>query len=129
MTGQELYETALSLLAAKADEAPEYAPHAVAMVNTLLAQTAGINNGLRRQRGLPPLSELPRIAALSQPLPCEEVLCATALPYGLCAALLPNEQDMQKAVYYHNLFVSALDDLKRCEAGGVVDVYSGGDAG
>ena len=126
MTGQKLFETALSLMATAADEAPEYAPHAVAMINLLLAQTAGINGALRAEKGLAPLLQLPQIEALSQTLPCEEELCICALPYGLCAKMLPAEDEMQKAAYYQNLYAMALDDLKRYESTAVVDWYGGG---
>lgn len=121
MTGQQLYQHTLALMFEEDCEA--YAAELVALINILLAEVSPTNNSIRKAKGKQPLSPPPRIASLEEDLPLEEELLLAALPYGLAAKLIYDDNDMNKVGYYQGLYVSAIKEAARLIPSSVKDVY------
>lgn len=126
MKATQLLDNALALLATDQAQSPEYTDYAVPLINLLLAQTFSCNNSIRAYKGLEELEEIYEIQSLQDELPCEIELVREALPLGLCARFVMDEEDMAKVAYYQNEYVSAVQDAGRWTAGRILDVYGSG---
>ncbi len=128
MTAANLLDSALAILATSRAQSPEYTDYALPLINLLLAETFECNNSIRAYKGLETLSEVYAVAELGEKLACEQELARVALPLGLCARLVMDDDDMAKAAYYHNQYVTAIEDAGRWTPGKIIDVYGGGGA-
>lgn len=128
MTAATLLDNALALLLTTSSQTPEYTDSALPLINMLLAEVTPANDMLRAQKGLAP-SGVPLLADnMEAPLACEEELARAALPYGLCAKLLMDDDDMAKVAWFQNQFVQAAWDSAGVVAAPVADCYPGGGA-
>lgn len=127
MTGSQLLNDALALLATNTELAPDYAEYALPLINLLIAEVNGVNNTLRASKGKKELEEASRISHISEPLPTEEELNRAALVYGLCSKLLLNDDDLARVAYFQNMCVSEINSSSRWISHGVVDHYGGGE--
>ncbi len=125
MTAAKLLDNALALLTTTRAQSPEYAEFAVPLINLLLAETHGCDNSLRASKGLAEREEAGEIASLDEELPCEPELARAALPFGLCARLVMDDDDFARAAYYYNQYTVAVEETGRWVPGAVADVYGG----
>lgn len=123
MTADTLYQNALALIVTDKADSSDYTAFAPAVINLLLAETFEINNSLRVSKGLQPLESAPQISSLSEEPDAESELLRTALPYGICAKLLVDD-DISRAVYFQNQYALAVKECDRCVGGTVSDVYA-----
>ncbi len=124
MKGAKLLDDALALMMTTRAQSPEYAEYAVPLINLLLAETKEADNMLRERAGLAARSTTPAISSLEEELPCDPLLAASALPLGLCARLVMDDDDMSKVAYYQNQYVAAIGSLPALRAP-VADLYGG----
>ncbi len=124
MTAQQLLDNALALLLTSSTQTPEYADHALPLINMLLGEIGVYNNLIRENSGKTPVTELLSVAGMEEQLPCEHALAVTALPSGLCAKLLMDDDDMAKVAYFQNQFVAACEAAAQGAAKPVADVYA-----
>lgn len=123
MTGQDVFDAALCLMA---DDAPEdYRSYVLPLLNILLAETMDVNNGLRRWAGKEPLTEAPQLTALDDEIPYEPLLLRMAFPPGLAAKLLFDDGDMNKMAYMQNQYAEGVNACVRGVAVPILDVYGG----
>lgn len=127
MTAAELLDNALAVLATTRAESPDYCEYAVPLINLLLAELFEYNNALLAAKGRPEQSGIGKISALDDELPIEEELARTAMPMGLCAQFVMDDDDLAKAAYYRNRYVSAVEEAGRWITGPIVDFYAGDD--
>lgn len=125
MTGSEVYEQAIGLMATPPDDAAVYKQFALSAINAALAESFSINNSMRLFLGKEELEGIPLLGALSEEIPYEEELVRSALPYGVCSKLYIDEDDMARVVYYHNLYIQFANACAKLVAGEVEDVYGG----
>lgn len=125
MTAQQLLDNALALLLTSSAQTPEYTVHAVALINMLLGEIGPYNEMICKSKNKEPQSAL-RIESLNDVLPCEEALSITALPNGLCAKLLMDDDDMAKVAYFQNQYIAAAQAAAQCVAEHISDVYPNG---
>ncbi len=125
MKATQLLNNALAILATTKEQSPEYADFAVPLINLLLMQTFECNNSIRSAKGLQELDEVYEIESLEDELPCENELAREALPLGLCARFVMDEDDMAKVAYYQNEYVAAVQDAGRWTCTKIKDVYGG----
>ncbi len=125
MTGQKLYENALAVLAVPPLDAGDYSRSAVTDINIVTAELFEANNTVRMARGRQPLAEPPVIAHLEDEVGLEPYVIFKAGLYGVASRMVADD-DLQRAVYYHNLYVAGIADCCRAVAGGVIDVYRSG---
>ena len=125
MTAQTLLDNALALIFTSSSQAPEYASHALPLINMLLAETERYNNMIRINKGKDETAGL-FVLNLDNELPCEEELALTALPNGLCSKLMMDDDDLAKVAYFQNQYVSACEAAAMCIAREVTDIYPSG---
>lgn len=122
MTVNDLLQRALRLLFETDDT--DYRDSAAGFVRELLAETFAANNLLRRAAGKEPLEALPEVVDLESELPWEMPLLLTALTYGLASKIVYDDMDMDKVVYWHNRYASAVADLSGAYAERIEDIYA-----
>lgn len=128
MTSETLLDNALALLLTTSSQAPEYRDSALPLINMLLAEITPANNILRAARGKAPADAPLQVGSLDAALPCEPEFSAAALPFGLCARWLMDDDDLAKAAWFQNQFVQAAEDAAGTVAQPVADYYAGGAA-
>lgn len=93
MTGKELYELALELLACKNadgthnEDCKDYMSRSVGLINILLAENIWLDRILRRDKSVLPVY----INSLDDALRCNSSMARAVLPYGLAALLVADE--------------------------------------
>ncbi len=128
MTGKQLLNNALALLLTSSEISTDYGNYAVPLINQLLAEIAPYNEIVRVRDGKEPADSAMRIELLSDELPCEPLIAVMALPYGLCAKLLMDDDDMAKVAWFSNQFVAAAEACAGALAEPVTDRYPKGAA-
>lgn len=127
MTAATLLGNALALLLTTSAQTPEYAESALPVINMLLGEISVYNDMARRSTGKPPLEKMMRVDGMEDELPCEEIFAVTALPNGLCAKLLIDDDDMAKVAWFQNQYIQAINDAAKAIPVAIVDCYPGGD--
>ena len=123
MTANDLYERALALIAE--EDSSVYSAFAVPLINSLIADTYITNNTIRVYANKKPLDSIPAITALTDELPCEDTLTLAALPYGLASKLLIDDVDLNRMVFFYNMYVNAVKECFKAISTSIDDVYGG----
>jgi len=110
MTVYELLTAAAALFFES--DVSSYTEMAVSFVNMLLAECFETNNRIRRRAGKEGLLAAPRLTDLKDVIPYEDGLVRLALPYGLAAKLIYDEQDSTRFNYFLNEYA---DRVNRCD--------------
>lgn len=119
MTVNELYNSALELLALKNSDGSEnedcadYGNRALGLVNLLLAETLWLDRIIKRDNSVMPVY----VNETSAPLQCNDTLARAVLPYGL-AALLVADDDVAMHKLMTERYQNAAKTLKE-EAGSI----------
>lgn len=124
MTAQSIFDNTLALLIVPERDAADYKSVAVPMINVVLSELFAVNNTVRIARGKPELSEIPTIASLSDEADIEPYVVYKAMLYGVASRLIADD-DLQRAVYFHNLYAAGAADCCRAVNSGIIDVYRG----
>ena len=124
MTGNEIYYLALALLGEPSASAGDYETEVVRQkINILLPEVFLYNENYRAHAGKEPLVVCPTIAALSDEIPFEDMICRLALPYGLASKLAYDDDETGKASYFNGMMASVLQTMTPFISNGVVDLY------
>ena len=123
MTGREIYKGALARLFETEQTAGDYNTFALPLLNILLPELLGVNNQLRSIQGKEEMPAAPLLSSLEDDLEYEEPLCRAALPFGLAAKLLFDDNDNQKISYLNAAYVNAVNALTKVTPEQVKDVY------
>ena len=123
MTANDLYENALALIAE--EDSSVYSAFAVPLINSLIADTYITNNTIRVYNNKEPLDAIPVISELTDELPCEDTLVSAALPYGLASKLLIDDVDLNRMVFFYNMYVNAVKECIKAIPASIDDVYGG----
>jgi hypothetical protein len=132
MTGEEIYELALSYVFEKKGQDADYLEFFPMFLNTVMQEALPYENMIRRKKGKIPYHTAPKIttASMTEELDFAESLCRTALPYGVAAFYCQDDGDNYRASDYRNRFITALSDAVGAEGGALVedieDVYGYG---
>lgn len=123
MTAKEVYSTALALLFETEESAGDYNAYALPLLNLLLPELFDINNSILQAEGIDKLKAIPQLENLEDEIPYDERLLRNALPYGLAAKLVYDDNDMGKVGYFQQLYVNAVNSFLRIQPEMVVDIY------
>lgn len=110
MTAQDIYIFASAILWEGDNEDTDSKKFTVQFLNHLLPEALGAENSLRRRAGLAELETAPIITAIEDAVPYRDILCRTALVYGLCWHYYDNVNDSFHSELYRNLFISSLQE-------------------
>lgn len=105
-----------TLALAKIIEAPgtdvDFDSYSPTLLDSLLVEALPYENAIRAQRGDAELTSTPEVTAIdSTALDWDDRLTRVALPWGLAAALLFDDENRKaESVMFRNEFVSALED-------------------
>ena len=134
MTGEEIYETALSYVFERKRADADYLDFFPMFLNTVMQEALSYENIIRRKSGKIALAVAPKITkdTMNNEIDFSESLCRVALPYGVAAFYCQDDGDNYRAADYRNRFIIALADAVTAADGACVsdieDVYSYGDA-
>lgn len=126
MTGQQLYDISMDILSLRLEsgEIPsgcaDMTARAVGLINLLIAENAFLDARLKGE-GVSAQS----ISSLSDEIPLSQPIAAQALPYGLAALLILNE-NASVASMLHGIYTSALEYIGRsfgARLHGIEEVY------
>ncbi len=125
MTGNEIFETALSYISQTSEESEDIAVFAPLWLNVLLAECFEVENTLRKSKGLSQLTEVPKVTAetMDIEIPYQAELVRIALPYGLASDIYRDDEDNYRVKKFRDLYISALEEATRCTMTVVEDVY------
>lgn len=131
MTGEKVYETALSYVFERKGQDADYKEFFPSFLNSVMQEALPYENMIRRKSGKVALAVAPEITAaqMGDELDFSESLCRNALPYGVASFYCQDDGDNYRAADYRNRFITALEDA----VGGVhmtdiEDVYGYGAA-
>ena len=104
-TVDNLYDSSLALLSEDRQRVKDYPKFNIALTNQIIAECFEINNTLRKNDGLKPLSkeEMPYVTDKDDVIPYDIRLIRECMPYGL-AALLVIDDDKEKCAVFSNQF-------------------------
>jgi len=134
MTGEEIYEIALSFVFERKREDADYEDFFPLFLNSVMQEALAYENMIRRRKGKVALAVAPRITKeqMNEELDFSEGLCRVALPYGVAAFYCQDDGDSYRAADYRNRFIAALTEAVTAESGAQIgdieDVYPYGDA-
>ena len=97
--------------------------YALPLLNLLLPELFDINNSILQAEGIDKLKVIPQLENLDDEIPYDERLLRNALPYGLAAKLVYDDNDMGKVGYFQQLYVNAVNSFLRIQPEMVVDIY------
>ena len=123
MIAKEVYSAALALLLETEESAGDYNAYALPLLNLLLPELFDINNSILQAEGIDKLKVIPQLENLDDEIPYDERLLRNALPYGLAAKLVYDDNDMGKVGYFQQLYVNAVNSFLRIQPEMVVDIY------
>lgn len=91
----------------------DYDKYAPALLEGLLVEALPYENRVRRAAGKPELDTAPEVGAIDETaIDWDDRIARVALPYGLAAALLfDDENHKAEMVMMRNEFVAALDEI------------------
>ncbi len=131
MTGQEVYEIALSNVFERKNEDADYKEFFPKFLNIVMQEALAYENMIRRKSGKIPLAVAPKITKddLDKELDFSESLCRVALPYGVASFYCQDDGDNYRAADYRNRFITALGDaVGEAHMSTIEDVYGYGAA-
>jgi hypothetical protein len=128
MTAYEVFETASAYLGLTAEENEDVMTVGAAWLNVLLAEMLETENTLRRSEGVQELDSAPRVTAAElassgTDIDCHEKLLRIALPYGLAAEMMREDDADSDWNHFRSRFINALSEAAcgLCEA--IQDYY------
>lgn len=110
LTGLDIYVLAGAILWEGENEDTDSKKFTVQFLNHLLPETLGAENSLRTRDGMEKLATAPVMVTLEQEVPYHDVLCRTALVYGLCWHFFENVGETYQSELYRQLFIGALGE-------------------
>lgn len=113
MTGQQVYEIALSLVPELKSDVPDLNTYVVGWLNLCIAESVNAENSLLAFEGKEPLAEIPSVASVADQVPLHDVIVRTALPYGIAEYAFRDDDNESTAVSMRMRFVAALNDLSK----------------
>ena len=131
MTGEEIYEIALSFVFERKREDADYEEFFPTFLNTVMQEALAYENMIRRKSGRAALSVAPKITkdGMNEELDFSESLCRAALPYGVAAFYCQDDGDNYRAADYRKRFITALADaVGGVHMSDIEDVYPYGAA-
>ncbi|MBR5559010.1 MAG: hypothetical protein IKU72_02040 [Oscillospiraceae bacterium] len=90
-----------------------YSEIALPFVNMILNECFEANNRIRRRSGKESLTTVPVLTSLYEQVPYEERLVRLALPYGLAAKLIYDEQDSARMNYFLSEYANRVNQCDR----------------
>lgn len=112
MTGEEIYEIALSFVFERKREDKDYLEFFPLFLNTVMQEAFPYDNMIRRKSGKIARALAPRITAeqMNEEIDFAEELCRVALPYGVAAFYCQDDGDNYRAADYRQRFITALSE-------------------
>lgn len=123
MTVKDIFSAALSLMFEPEGNSESFAPYALPFLNLLLPELFDQENELRKAQGKELLAAIPQLKTLDDTVPYDDRLTRGALPYGLAAKLVLDDNDMGKVVYFEQHYVNSVNALAKAAPETVVDQY------
>ena len=134
MTGEEIYEIALSFVFERKREDTDYLDFFPLFLGSVMQEALAYENMIRRRKGKVALAIAPKITkeTMKEEIDFSESICRVALPYGVASFYCQDDGDNYRAADYRNRFIAALTDAVMAESGAhlteIEDVYPYGDA-
>lgn len=131
MTGEEIYEIALSYVFERKRADADYLEFFPMFLNTVMQEALSHENIIRRKSGRLALALAPKITGdeMDKEIDYSESLCRVALPYGVAAFYCQDDGDNYRAADYRNRFITALADaVGGVHMSDIEDVYPYGAA-
>ena len=122
MTGRELLESALALMAEDMQDAADYEKQAPALIRLMLTELFDLNNSVLASKGKAPLVQAPTIADLTAQIVYEDEIVWGVMPYGL-AAKLSLDDDRVKAAYFNAEYLEKRRYYLKTVFSDIVDIY------
>jgi len=124
MTATEIYIAALGLLGESSSSMGDYEEEVVVQkINIMLPEVFPYNQQMREQMGKAPLSDCPKIEALTEDIPFESIIVRMALPYGLASKLAYDDDEAGKASYFNSMMTITLQSMTPFIPGSITDCY------
>ena len=122
MTGRELLESALALMAEDMQDAADYEKQAPALIRLMMTELFDLNNSVLVSKGKAPLVQAPTIADLTAHIVYEDEIVLGVMPYGL-AAKLSLDDDRVKAAYFNAEYLEKRRYYLKTVFSDIVDIY------
>jgi len=122
MTAQEIFNRTIGTMGMLASNATTYQTPFPQQLNTVLAETFKIENGLREFKGLTRLTSIPVVTALTDTVDYQEDMLLM-LSYGCAMYLSLSDDDTVKAQFFNQQYLTAQASERRVIYGEIVDYF------
>lgn len=124
MTGNEVFNIAISLMGETSATSVSYVEQALNVINAVLTDTFEINNMLRESIGLEPLEERLFLTNLSDEIEgYENELLYNLIPYGVGARLVIDDGEANKLGFLEQNYVDRFNKYTKSIYENMEDVY------
>lgn len=123
MTGQEIYNLALSFVPEMQSEVPDLDSYKVGWMNLAIAEALETENSIRRFYGEEELLTAPRLVVLSESVPYHDVICQTALPYAVAEHAFVDDDNDYRSNKARTKFIAALNSAAKYTETDIEDCY------
>ncbi|MBQ6877959.1 MAG: hypothetical protein IJO22_06125 [Oscillospiraceae bacterium] len=110
MTVKECYEQAVAVIPEVPEDNTDMQKFAVTWCNILLAETFPYENAFRKGKGIPLLSEVPKVREETEEIPYNDSMVRAAFPYGMARWVLRENEDISGSHEYYQLYSFALTE-------------------
>lgn len=124
MTGNDIFNKAISLMGENSQTSISYQEQAVNVINAVLTDTFEINNILLETRGLEPLNERVFLSSLTDEIiGYEEEILYNLIPYGVGARLVIDDGEANKLGFLEQNYVDRFNKYTKSVYEQINDVW------
>ena len=123
MTGQEVYNLALSFVPELQNEVPDLDDYKIGWVNLAIAEALEAENSIRRFYGEEELLTAPRLKTLSEEIPYHDSITQTALAYGIAEHAFVDDDNDYRSNKARSKFIVALNEAAKYTVTDIEDCY------
>lgn len=123
MTGQKVYEMALSFVPELQADTSDLTTYALGWVNLAISEALPTENSIRRFENNTELLSAPVLLNLSGEIDMHEEICMNALPYGVAEHAFIDDDNDYRANKARALFIAGLNSAAKGYVTDIEDVY------
>lgn len=125
MKAETVYKLACAIMFEKTGLDPDFQTFFPSLVTMLLQEALPYENARRETLGQPLLEKAPAVTGMDDEIPCCDLICQVALPYGMASWYFQDEMNDYRSQDYRGRYILALREAALCHGESVADCYGG----
>lgn len=125
MKAETVYKLACAIMFEKTGLDPDFQTFFPSLATMLLQEALPYENARRQTLGQPVLQKAPDVESMEDDIPCCDLICRVALPYGMAAYYFQDEMNDYRSQDFRGRYILALREAALCHGEPVDDCYGG----